>query len=426
MAVREDLSRRNFLAIAGDFVFFGIGLTFASQTTVLPSFVARLTSSDMLIGLTSTIATGAWLLPQLFTANLIAGKPRKKLSVAVPGAISRSLFLLLCPVALLASRHPSTALLLFFVLYFVAYVLDGIASTAWFDIMGKSLAPAARSRLTGVGQVGAGIGGVAGGVTVGYLLSSSRFPFPTNYALLFAISGAFLGASIVSFLFLREQPEHTGERPLPWREYMRGLPRVLSGDSVFRRVTGAWLLMGAFGLALPFYIIYGLEGLGFAPLSIGVFTAAQVAGSIVSALVMASVGERRGTRAVMRMWGVCAAAAPLLALGIGLARPLPVSWLMYGYSGVFFLAGWQGNALMAGFINYVLEIAPVSRRPLYIGLANTLSAGALAMPLLGGWLLSATGSYAALFGLAAAGSLAGLVLALRLPEPRGRGKPAES
>ena len=79
---------------------------------------------------------------------------------------------------------------------------------------------------------------------------------------------------------------------------------------------------------------------------------------------------------------------------------------------------WQGNAAMAGFINYVLEIAPPAIRPMYIGFSNRLNALTLAMPLLGGWLLGASSSYTALYLCAAAGPILGLALSLRLPEPR--------
>ncbi|MCX7039667.1 MAG: hypothetical protein NT005_11125, partial [Spirochaetes bacterium] len=169
----KSVDRRNFLAIAGDFMFFGIGLSFASQTTVLPSFVATLTRSAPLIGLVSTLATGGWLLPQIFAANAIAGRPRRKASVIIPAAASRVLFLALGPLMLLlAPRRPAAALATFFSLYFLFYVLDGIASVSWLDIMGKSLAPGLRARLISVGQAGSGIAGVGAGILVGIILSS--------------------------------------------------------------------------------------------------------------------------------------------------------------------------------------------------------------------------------------------------------------
>jgi hypothetical protein len=42
---------RTFWGIAGDMFFFGIGASLTSQTTVIPSFLATLTSSAPLIGL---------------------------------------------------------------------------------------------------------------------------------------------------------------------------------------------------------------------------------------------------------------------------------------------------------------------------------------------------------------------------------------
>ena len=40
------------------------------------------------------------------------------------------------------------------------------------------------------------------------------------------------------------------------------------------------------------------------------------------------------------------------------------------------------------------------------------------MPLIGGWILAASGSYYLLFAAAAAGPVVGLLLLRRLPEPR--------
>src|SRR5512143_3856877 len=85
---------RTFWGIAGDMFFFGVGASLCSQTTVIPSFLATLTTSAPLIGLASTISTGGWLLPQLFAANRLAGLTRRKKAVTVPAAINRSLALL--------------------------------------------------------------------------------------------------------------------------------------------------------------------------------------------------------------------------------------------------------------------------------------------------------------------------------------------
>jgi hypothetical protein len=78
----------------------------------------------------------------------------------------------------------------------------------------------------------------------------------------------------------------------------------------------------------------------------------------------------------------------------------------------------QGPASMTGFINWVLEWTPDSDRPLYIGFANTLTAVSLIMPLIGGWIITGTGSWTAMFVVAMAGPVAGIILLRGLPEPR--------
>jgi hypothetical protein len=137
---------RNFVALAGDIIFFGIGMSFASQSTVLPSFLAKLTSSPAIIGLASTFASGAWLLPQMFAANAITGKPVRKPWVMGFGSASRCLFFAIIPlVLLLGPSRPTAVLIFFFTFYTLFWVFDGIASVGWLDILGKCLTvPSAR------------------------------------------------------------------------------------------------------------------------------------------------------------------------------------------------------------------------------------------------------------------------------------------
>ena len=52
--------RRNAFAFIGESMFFGLGLVFASTTTILPDFVSRLTGSAVLVGLIISITEGAW------------------------------------------------------------------------------------------------------------------------------------------------------------------------------------------------------------------------------------------------------------------------------------------------------------------------------------------------------------------------------
>jgi MFS family permease len=410
---------RTFWGIAGDMFFFGIGASLSSQTTVIPSFLATLTSSAPLIGLASTLATGGWLLPQLFAANRLAGLARRKSAVTIPAAVNRSVSLLLGPaVLLLAPRMPGAALAAFFVLYLTFWLVDGIASVAWLDYLGRCLSPASRARLISLGTIAPGIAGIGAGAVVGLVLSSPALKWPLNYSILFMATGVLYSLSLVSFFFVKDPPAASVQPKMPWPAYFRRMVTVVKGDPVFRQAVLAALALGGIGIAAPFYIVHGLESLGFPPESIGLFTSVQLVGSVFAALIMGVLGERRGTRSVMRLWGWAALVTPVIALAApALAKLLPWA-VMYVYALVFVIVGMQGVANMAGFLNWVLEYSPASDRPLYIGFANTLTGITLVMPLIGGWILAASGSYYLLFAAAAAGPIGGLLLLRTLPEPR--------
>ena len=79
----------------------------------------------------------------------------------------------------------------------------------------------------------------------------------------------------------------------------------------------------------------------------------------------------------------------------------------------FSLANLSNSAMMLGFTNYTLEMAPAALRPGYLGLSNTLMGIMALVPALGGWLLEAT-SYPMLFAVAAFLTLGGFILALTL------------
>lgn len=415
------VEKRNFLCLLSDFTFFGTGASFASQITVLPAFLATLTSSGPIIGLSSTIATGAWLLPQLFAANSLAGRVRRKPFVILPATIGRILFLVLGPMVFLLRESPGAVLVVFLCSYGMFFLLDGIASIAWLEILARTLSATTRARLIGIGQAATGIAGIGAGVLVGVILTSDRLRGTAGYSVIFLISGVLFALSLISFLPLKEEPEPSRERSLPWPDYFRALADVLRKDRDFRRALVVVTLVSLGGLATPFYVIHGLTALSFPEISVGIFTSAQVAGGIGSGLLMGWLGERRGTRSVLRLWGLLAVAAPLIALGLScVGSGVPGVVLMYAYAVVFILVGAQANSVMAGFVNYVLELAPAERRSMYIGCANTLGSVSLAAPLLGGWMLDAGGSWPLLFTAAAASPVAGLILSLRLVEPRQR------
>jgi hypothetical protein len=413
--------RRAFWAFFGDMLFFGIGMSFMSRSTVLPSLVRRLTGSAPLVGLVETVCNGAWLLPQLAVARFLASRPARRPYVVWPAFFERLLFVMAAPMLLLlAVPYPAAATVLLFVILGSFFASDAVASVAWFDLLTLSLPPAARARLIGLSQMLSGIVGIGCGILVGRILGSERMPFPAGYALLFVLAGSSLLCSLAAFVTIREHQAPAVASPAPISVFARELLRLLRTDRQFALVVGVRLLVGASGMASPFYILFALDELRYGQESIGFFTAAQVAGGILSSLAMASLNQKHGTRAVIRLCAALALSAPIAALlTLGLRGSLSAGGLEWVYALVFVALGALSNGGLAGFMSYLLEFAPAENRTVYVGLANTLNGIVLVMPFLGGWLLQAS-SFPVLFAATAVVSALGFLGSLRVTEPRHR------
>src|SRR6266496_5733760 len=69
---------RNFWLNVLDGMAFVFGMSMVSRLTVLPLFVARLSSERWVQGLLPTLTQTGWVLPTLFMAPLVASLPRRK------------------------------------------------------------------------------------------------------------------------------------------------------------------------------------------------------------------------------------------------------------------------------------------------------------------------------------------------------------
>ncbi|MBN1485136.1 MAG: MFS transporter [Chloroflexia bacterium] len=412
--------RRNFWAFLGDYVWFGLAMTFASATTVLPDFISRLTQSELVVGLFTAAHSGAWLLPQIFFARFLTSQRRKKPFVILGASLGRPLYLIY---ALLLGlgwlQKPVLAVGLLFIVQTLFMGTDALAAVAWFDMLAKAIPEERRGRLVGSSQLVRGLLAFGAGGIIALLLGEKGPPFPQNYASLIALAGGCLLASLLSLSFVVEPEEPVMEERISWRDYLPQLADILQKDAVLRRLMIVRLLAGFDGLALSFYILFALQKLGLGPETVGLFTAVQILGGIIGSIGLGLVGDRVGPHRVVQISTGLGLLAPLLGLALFLFGRPDGALITAVYALIFIFVGIVQNAVMLGFFNYVLALAPPGQRPSYIGLLNTFGGLLLLAPPLGGWLLQWS-SYGVLFGLTAGIVLTSHLLSWRLPSARGR------
>jgi len=394
-------------------VVFTTGVAFVDPATVLPTFVSRLTDSGVAVGLIYAIGMGGWYLPQLLAASYAQPMPHKRPLYMLAVYLRGTGWAIAIPaVYLLARTHPALALAGFFLGYSMFALGGGLGGIAFLDMVAKTVSPNQLGSFFGNRQFWGAAGGIAVGLLVKAVLGSDRLSFPTDYCLLMVLALANFIPGWAAFALVKEPAGRAGESQ-PFHSFVRAAPRLIREQRDYRLLLAARLLIGATGIALPFYIVYCRRVLGMQESVAGTYLSVQMAGSVLAVPLWAHLNDRRGPRALMIVIGAVSLVIPALAV---LSSLLPhhalAGRLLFGV--VFFALAAAGAGSFMASTNYLFAIAPEPERPLYIGVLNTLFALTIFLPMLGGMLVRA-GLFRGLFALAVVAGAAGLLAAVRLP-----------
>jgi MFS family permease len=404
--------RHNVVALGVDFGLFMVGLSFASQATILPAFAAHLGASNLTIGAIPALMTLGWNLPSLFAAGYTESLTHKLPFVLRYTIWERLPFLVLAAVAFfVAGPAPGLALALMLVMLLLITSAGGLLMPAWMDIVARAVPIGLRGRFFAVSSVLAGMGGLLGSLLTAWVLA--RMPAPGAYGICFLISAMCMGLSYVALARVREPRAVTVEAAPALGAYLRRVGRVLREDRNL-----AWYLFSR-GLtfigmmASGFYTVHALRFYAAPDWAVGVFTTALLAGQMAGNVALGALADRSGHLAPLNI----GLGALLLANVVALAAPsLEVFTLVFALQGV------QLAAVNVSGLNVLLEFAPgPAARPTYVGLGTTLlTPVAFGAPLVAGLMADAFG-FPTVFAAAALGALAAMALLLgRVREPRQR------
>jgi MFS family permease len=379
--------RHNFIVNFLDGTFFFSGLSFIAARTILPVFVSHLTDSKLAIGLLSTIVASGWLFPQLFTANWIQRLSRKKVAPVKIGFFTERVPLfLMAPMALVAIKSPSIALILFFILLAWRTIGSGVVAVGWQDMIAKVIPVDRRGRFFGIMGFSGTATGIIGAAAAAWLLN--RYGFPFGYALCFAIAAVLMFISWFFLALTREPAQIIREPNISQSEYWRRLPILLRTDKNFQRFLFSQVIVVAGGMAVGFLTVYAVQRWHLPDSQAGNFTISMLIGQSISNLLFGVLADRKGHKLVLELSTVCGA----IAVGLACIAPAP-EWFYV----IFALYGVNTAGFILSGIMIVFEFSPPEIRPTYIGLNSTvLGLVAGIAPLIGGWLVSTVG-YQVLF-----------------------------
>ncbi len=412
--IRKNV-RFNFTVNVLDAVFYGVGvLGLASFVTVIPLFLNSLHASTVLIGLITSFHAIGWQLPQLFTAKRVAKMRQYKPFVLWMTFHERWPFIGLMLVAMsIPLLGDQLALALTLILLIIYALGSGLAANAWQSMIAKVMPKNRIGTFYGTQSGLANLTAAAGAVAAGYILKN--MPYPQGYVVCFLVTSITVFISM-GFLAVTREPHHDheiDEAPTQsavavdygWRK-MWG---ILREDVNFRWFLTARTLAQFANVALGFYTIYAVKHFGMDEQTAGILTGVLLLSKTVASPLLGWIGDRWGHRTVL----VCGALMMSFCAGLAVTAP-EIGWFYVIYA----LAGLADASMWTVAMAFTQAFGVGSHKPLYIGLANTLTAPfALLAPFIGGALADSVGFGATFTVSIVAGLLAAWVFYYSVRDP---------
>ena len=358
------------------FIFMGL-----SPYTILPFYVGHFTDSMVLIGLIPTLSLVGTTLPQIFMANFLRNRRKRKKYLVITASLQRFAILGLFLLSVLQSKYNlsvNLTLTVFFIMHTLQHTASGFYIPAWIDFLGKSI-PRKRGLLFGISNFIGGLMGLGMGWLLSYLLA--RYPVDRAIPVIFGISLAASMVSLIAILSWREvvPPEEFFED----KEKNENTFKTALRDTNFAKYLLWRGLMVILEIATPFYTISALEQLALHASQVGVFTTILSFSEAVLNPLWGWIGDRKGFIRVIQISAFSGSVGALLVAAI------PSLWIYYI---TFFLAGAMISGLQISSLNIVYEFSPKQLIPLYTAVSQiALTPLSSIVPTLGGVIVEKLG-----------------------------------
>ena len=388
-------------AIHGFFV--ALATTVAEPSTILPLIVHHFSQNFLIVGFFVAILRGASSTVGLFAAFYAQSfkKVMKYLKLVFFVRVL-SWFLIGLSILLIGDKNPSMTLLLIGIWLFVFSSAAGFGGIYFKEVIAKVFTKEQRGKTMSNKQLFASLGALLSGGIAGFVLEN--FEAPRSYAYLFMSSAILMSIGLWTFSTIDEPiKEDIQEREKSFSEFLKNSYQILKTNSRFKIQIAMTFLGFSFLLSLPFVIIKAKELVDLSGWVIGSFITVEMLGSVFGNLLI----WKRLTYDYILMMRV-ALIIFILIFCIAIFASNVWSFMIF-----FFLFGVARDGFRNADLNLVFEIAPESKRPVYVAISSTLTALGFVFSILGGWLLKWT-SFESVFAVTIALLLISFYLSLIL------------
>jgi MFS family permease len=416
-----SFQRRNFKLGVANGAFFRLADTFIDSQMVLTWFLAQLNVSSVWIGLISPLRMGSSFILQLLVSGHLERNPYKLPFYGLVSAF-RCITLLVWAFAIAWVPVRSSWLMIVFFICLTLFSLgSGLVSIPFMDVTAKVVPPTRRGAFFSQRLFWGGVFGIGASWFIGYVLSEpGGLQFPINVAWLIGLASFFWLLTAIFWMLIKEPPGQTVRIENTWaNQFWRGVV-LLRDDANYRTYVLVRLALSFSAWVTPFYIVYAKNVLNIPPQRLGLYLGARTASSILSNLLWGRISDREGNRKLLQLSICVGLLMPVLALLFGMLQhnlPGELDWLSYLYALVFIAVGAYTAATGIGMTNFMLDLAPPEKRPIYFAFNNTLFGFIGFASFLGGVIVESLG-FTILILFSAGCFLCALIFSGLLVEPR--------
>lgn len=405
--VQKDL-KHNIIFNISDGAFFGFAIGFASYTTIIPLFVATMTTSATLIGLIPAIHNMGWQLPQLLMAKRISKLERIKPTVMLLTIHERAPIFVLALIGLLLPIIGSNlGLILTFAVLIWQGLGSGLTANAWQIMVTKIIPGDLRATFFGGQSAAANLLASLGAVLAGIMLKTIAPPW--DYASCFFVAS---GLYVISWFFLKQtrEPQKLIELdPIQTKPLWQDVIHILKTDGLFRNFLISRFVSQFGMMAFAFYTVFAVKQLGMSTITAGVMTSILMITQVIANPLLGRIADKWSRKWVLVVGSAVSSLSAVLALLI----KQPDLFVL-----VFILMGIGGTAFWTIGLTISLEFGTEEHRPTYVGMANSLIApSAMLAPLLGGFLADSFGYSVTFIASAVFGIISMITLAILVNDP---------
>ena len=359
-----NVSRRNYILMFLDKIFFINAMVFISINSVIPYFLDKLEASTFQISLASVLAALGTLISQPFFAKLAMKLPYKLKSLVRILLVQRIIFLsFVVSIPFVAPKNPALMIVVFLISWGIFNIFVGAYGPFYMSIMPKLISNEQRGRLMGFGNAFGSIIAIGSSILIAVLLDKVTYPY--NYTLIFAIGLIILLVGIFVFHFMvNETPDKIVTKELGYFQYFKYIPTVFKNNKRYLKVVIGNSFFTIATMVLVYYTLYAIKNYNIGAAEIAIFSSIAMVINILGNILFGIIADKYGHRMNLQYSAFFGFAAGLIILTI---HSMAAVYMAFALTSLC-ACGYQLSSWM-----FIIEQSPKEELPIYISINSMIT-----------------------------------------------------